>query len=203
MKLTAKDDSWKAVTGKTVIDHQVRVKLGLTFDEYIVADCLHTLLKKQVAKVLFNKTFPMSEHVLKETGQNELDWWTYVMKQLIAKNIIIVEETDVFRYAMTPRWLQEFDVSADFEVFWNDVYKKHGNKATAIEKYSQARKLVDKDILHERAKKYISTRDDFPQYTKAAEVWLNPKKRHWEDVLPGDDEAPPEQTEGVLGKQPD
>lgn len=159
---------YAGVHGRTIIDHRIRCKLGLTVEEYIVLDFIYCQLKPGEEA---------AEESWKRIGMKVEDV-NSILKELNAKSIGAVTA-----------WNQEFAVDDDFEYFWNTIFKKHGNRADAKAKYEASRKIVDKDILHARAQKYVDTRQDFPNYTKAAEVWLNPKKRHWEDLLPGDKEV--------------
>ncbi len=164
-ELKATKHLYAGVRGKTIIDHRIRLKLGLTMEEYAIMDVLTR-----------DKTYSHSvtEEILFQTGVCQHDF----EKFLVTLNSDSMD-----------RWKKEFDVDQGFFEFWEFIYKKHGNRADAQKKYAEARKLVDKDYLHERARKYIATRPNFPEYTKAAEVYLNPKKKHWEDLLPGEIKA--------------
>ena len=166
MKATNK--LYAGVHGRTVIDHRIRCKLGLTVDEYVVLDFIYCQLKP-------------GEEALEES-------WKRIGMQPEEMNTIL-KGLNTRKIEAITEWNAEFAVDSDFEEFWTNIFKKHGNRKDSEAKYAACRKLVDKSILHSRALRYVETRPDFPNFTKAAEVWLNPKKRHWEDRLPGD---PPE-----------
>lgn len=161
MKATNK--LYAGVHGRSIIDHRIRCKLGLTVEEYIIIDFMTAIHSADlIASVECWKKIGITADEL-ETKLKELNF----------------KNPDAFQ-----KWREEFAVDAYFEDFWNNIFKKHGNKADAKKCYSESVKLVDREYLHERARIYIATKTDFPNYTKAAEVWLNPKKKHWETLTP-------------------
>lgn len=163
--MKATNNLYNGVHGMSTIDHRIRMKLGLSINEYVVLD-FAVNLKMGLSHV---------EECWKRIGMTPEEY-SYYEATLYLRHPNIVE-----------LWLNEFNLDPDFEVFWVNIFRKHGNKASAMKKYKECRSLIDKQTLHTRAAQYImQCCPDFPNYTKAAEVWLNPKKRHWEDVLPGD-----------------
>jgi hypothetical protein len=173
--MKATNNLYNGVHGSSTIDHRIRCKLGLSVAEYCIAEFYSNFFKNQKDTLITEK------EVWKALGMDYNDY-IFIDDNLRESKpgILGIKEAG-------PLWKKEFNFDEDFEVFWQNIFQRHGNKADAQKKYKECRKIVDKQILHTRAAQYImQCCPSFPNYTKAAEVWLNPKKRHWEDVLPGD-----------------
>lgn len=174
-EFTATATSWAGVKGATMINHRLRLQLNISLVEYIMLDFVYNFSTKY-PKIAFT-----DEDIFKETGYHFDSKAQQIFKILREQGLIEIVAGQTMIYRTTEVWNKLFDVDAEFLEFWNDIYKKHGNKVDAREKYMQCRKLIDKETLHKKAIEYISIREDFPAFTKAAEVWLNPKKRNWEN----------------------
>ena len=78
--------------------------------------------------------------------------------------------------------------------FWQ-IFKKHGNKQMAKKAYVKARKVVDKETLHNAAIRYMKSKEGNDVFLHAS-TYLNPETRHWEDIvkIKGEEE---EQKKGI------
>jgi hypothetical protein len=174
--IISQQSDWATVRGKSLIDHQIRCKLGLTMIEYAVMDMIYSFhIDKKPIHI---------DDMKRELGMNQ-DHWMKVIHALIGKDMLTGPNGQA---VPANAWLKEFYNDVDFDEFWT-IFMKHGNKASAKKNYQLVRKLIDREYLLKRAKTYIKgvldVRKDI-EFAKAAEVWLNPKKKHWEDLAPGE-----------------
>lgn len=162
----------KKPNGSSIIDHGIRYKLKLSVEEYILCDLIYQFNKRYKVGVLINKKYFsiigfMPDDVIR------------IGTQLRSRGLII---TDVKkkRPATTKLWNDNFDDDAQFEEMW-DVHPK-GNKAEARENFIKARGMVPYNLLIEKLMDYLISQPNL-DYRYQLSTWLDPKKKHWEDVL--------------------
>lgn len=178
-KIIAGNTNHAGVKGKSIINHRIRCKLSLSMDEYIACDYIFQTNQKPLQPQNFDtcwKLIGMDSSFVRQMTLN-----------LINKGLMITDKLD--RYKTTDTWDKEFGFDADFDEFW-EIYRKHGNKATAKALYSRVRKMIDKDELHEKARKYVTwvlEKRKEMAYGHSAQTWLAPDKERWNDILPGSD----------------
>lgn len=179
---TVKSRAWTGVKGSTVINHKLRLIYDLSYPEYIILDYIQWYHEK------FPNKRQDPELLWKMIGCKIDAEFKNLLKLLSKKGLLkLVSGTDPSVPNLTiPEpsevWLKNFDLTADFEKFWS-AYGKIGNKEKAKAAYVKARKAVDKDTLDEAMKKYVASLKGTDTYPLHASTYLNPKNKHWEDVV--------------------
>lgn len=165
-------------TGTTTIQHKIRQELGITAQEYITMDFLHNNAKNNVIEN------DISDKFTKFTGYSK-DIFNTILNQLHEKSLISFGSAGgKDAIGLTPKWTQYFDTDKEFEHIWSNVWLKKGNRANSLMLFKTVRKTVPYEVLLKAAQSYMATKKDTERkYIKAFEVWLNPSKKHWEDVL--------------------
>lgn len=159
----------------SVINHNIRVELGLTCDEYIVMDILLENYCRQ----------PFAFANLETEIGFTVDQFIDILADLVLKEMVYVSGKPVPVYIISDRWLSKFNVDGDFQEFWT-IFREYGNRINALKHYKIVRKSVDKETLHEAAKAYLAYCDitySDTKYVNNAQIWLNPATKKWEDKL--------------------
>jgi hypothetical protein len=158
--------------GTTVIVHAIREKLGLSMDEYSFCDAIYQLE--------LEKKETTTENVFKITGKSDFD---LLCMKLVCDNIIVCHDTNnpIGRFTTTDLWKKEFDVNADFEEFWLIWQRRAKNKTKTLAKYIKARKKVDKETLHHRARLVAESASEW-KFIPHAEGWLDNER--WNEFNP-------------------
>ena len=146
--------------GRTIIDHNIRIQLKLTCEEYVVLDLIYTN-----PGIKYQKIYDALEF--------------YPSRRLLFPECEFVNiENDC--HTTTDKWNYHFKLSeTDFESFWKIAPK--GSKAMAKVKFSRCLKLTDGATISEAYKKYILWADALQRFRKDTCTWLNPENRAWED----------------------
>ena len=200
LKLTAKAPN--KIKASLTINNRLRVDLSLTMEEYAIAN---VIFERRKAKLPVNRAI-----LYHETGIGD-DESTFIIRQLKMKGILEERmDNGVLKSFTTNAWNQYFDIEKEFDNededklgFWQ-IFRKHGNKATALGVYKKARKIADEETLKEAAVRYIASKEgEELKHILHASTWLNPEKKHWEDVIQtGKLELTDEQTfKGTFGKK--
>lgn len=151
------------VTGTTFINHGVRVRLGLSLQEYTVMQFLADCKDK--------KLMP---------GEKSLELIGVHYYNLI--EIIDSLQKKGFLIDLYPnhKWSNEF--IEDIDRLWS-IHKK-GSKATARERLSKVLKKIAIEELIVKLTEYVKSKppEEF-EYLKGLDVWLNPKTEHWNDPI--------------------
>ncbi len=166
------------VTGKTIINHKLRLRFNLSLMEYIMLDFVHNWSIEHPQKSFED------DDVWRFTGYHlDTDSKT-VLALLRQKGMIKIVSSDFYYYEACDAWKKEFDVESDFEEFW-EAWEKVGNKQKSKIMYLRARKVAEKEVLLLSALKYIAYRKkQFSEHTTHASSFLNPANKMWEDKLP-------------------
>jgi len=157
------------ITGQTLINHSIRVRLKLSLQEYSLLDFLFTWFKS-------NTNSPSVKDYWIGIGCDPAEEQVkLLLSKLVQKGFLTLDHNT------TELWEKEFvkDSSATFDV----LYKMHqkGNKKTARERFNKVVKKVPFAELESKLKAYIAS-NEF-QYLKGLDVWLNPAKEHWNDPI--------------------
>jgi hypothetical protein len=161
------------VEGVSIINHQIRVSLGLTCIEYCLAELIYMFSKtdKILTVPQVNKRLGLSD---KETAS--------VLKGLLLKKIV---ERKGDKIVCLPVWLEKFDVRKDeFELFWNKDGKVcwTGSKPQAKDRFYKVRE-------HKSLEYLIAQRDAYFRYLNRetwlkkmmCSVFLNPQTKRYEE----------------------
>lgn len=161
------------ITGATTINHALRIKLRLTLDEYAIIEMFYRFQTS-------NKKID-ADSIWKELGMTVYDcvkaWEGAKLKGAISKSGP--------RYLFCDAWLRHFNAYEDFEELWKvwlAAANKPGNKRMAQRCYTKSRALIEKDQLHASADKYLKSVKD-KDFVMHLSTWLNPRNRHWENVI--------------------
>lgn len=157
----------------SVINHNIRVELGLNCDEYIVMDILLENYCKQ--------PFDFRQTIKDATGINHYHSEP-IINELIKYKMLFIS---FGVYIISDKWLSRFNVDADFQEFWS-LFREYGNKANSLKNYKIVRKSVDRETLHSAAVAYLAYCDEKysdQKYVNPAQTWLDPKAKRWEDKL--------------------
>jgi len=181
MKLESKKTSYAGIKGVSVVNHRIRVKLDLTCNEYMIADFLYKMMKAKAPFLYHDKYTELLWKVLGIRLSSALTNFA----TLEQKGIVFKDNKD--HVIPTDIWIDEFEkpLEKEFEQFWEFVYGRHGSKAEALTKFIEVRKTVSYDHLLRRHQVYQKHLDqnDWKQKMHMS-VWLNPKKKKWDDHYP-------------------
>ena len=173
---------YQGIHGKSIINHRIRVKLGLTCEQYCVMDLYEDLANKE--DCITGTIDPWDL-----LGMETMELHT-INDSLVKAGVLIIGITkDQYQKIMiAPKWRNEFKKAADtFDDLWK-VFPK-GTKAKALERYKTVVKTVPHDHLMTRRKAYCdwkkSTNTEW-QYYLGLDVWLNPANAMWDNPLPTD-----------------
>jgi hypothetical protein len=172
--LIAKDKTVKPyyVLGISIINHRVRLKLNLSLSEYVFIDYIKKHQDDKDTRITYADIFGNTGLKPSEIP----DLW----KSLKEKKLVYRHETGIV--TTTPLWDDHFMQKDNFHTFWNlNVY---GNRNKAFVQFERCIKLVSFDVLVSKYKDYLKWCDETDTFKMMASTWLNPKLKHWEDVLP-------------------
>jgi hypothetical protein len=97
----------------------------------------------------------------------------------------IVDKEGIYTYSTTDLWKKEFEIdksmSDDFEEFWLIWQRRAKNKTKTLAKYIKARKKVDKETLHRRARLVAESASEW-KFIPHAEGWLDNER--WNEFNP-------------------
>ena len=181
-----KTDAKPSIKGKTTIDHRICSSLNIGFTEYVLLDYFNDNPGVLDADKLYRS---------KGVSHDTLAFFTKTMER---QKLITCDNNE---YKVTKKWAQYFSIDSDFDNeekanpgFWQ-IFKKHGNKQMAKKAYVKARKVVDKETLHNAAIGYMKSKEGNDVFLHAS-TYLNPETRHWEDIvkIKGEEE---EQKKGI------
>lgn len=160
----------------SVINHNIRVLLGLDCAEYVVMDVLHELYCDQ--PITLNVRLANRLGYSKEEAQD-------IINDLCEKQMLYVTSDFITHYIISEKWLSQFNVDTDFGEFWK-IFREHGNRVASKKNYSIVRKSVDRETLHEAAANYVGWADENITediYRLKTQSWLDPGKKRWMDKV--------------------
>jgi len=162
------------------INNRIRVKLGITMEEFCVCQAIEELRAKSK---------PLGKYILyKETSVPE-EQINDMVNKLVA--IGLLEKLDSKVY-VSVKWKTEFSLDKEFDNnddmdpgLWQ-IFRRRGNKAAALSMYKKAVKTVPIDTLKKAAVNYITAKEEEGaefKHIMHLSSWLNPQFRHWEDEI--------------------
>ncbi len=159
------------ITGLTLINHNIRIKLRITANEY----CIMQFLQEWH---ITNKKQPEISDFYKGLGVSKKDF-DLICDNLKKKGLIN------FLTIPTELWTNHFsDPSEEFDRLWVKLPK--GSKIRAQKRYNKCRKLIKFEDLESKLEAYVKYCDKFVILKKDLETWLNPETKHWDDNLYSD-----------------
>ena len=177
MKVVSTPKSAAGILGTSIINHKIRVKLGLTLNEYCVLDFLYS---RMIAKKPVLSIAKESDALWKDLGVRPFN---IVDNVLCLGEKDLIEENKKGEIIPTQLWIDEFEKGweKEFTTLW-DTYGHIGNESEAKARYKLVRKITTLDHLlkrHQVYQKHLDERD-WKQKMQLT-VWLNPKKMKWDD----------------------
>jgi hypothetical protein len=177
-KILSEATTKRRPTEKSVINHNIRDRINITCDEYVIIDVCERMYIK-------NKNYTTND--VRDRLGYEVDFIKEMVKSLFAKGLL--EKLDNESPRATDKWKRLFLVSeSDFEEFIkpvtypNRIIKWTGSKADAKDKYEKAIKIVSPMYLLERKKAYFDFLSRTPHRDiMAAAVFLNVKTRRYSE----------------------
>lgn len=165
-------DDRNLISGTSVINHRIRINLKLSLEEYVLMDFIHSWNQKNTAPITFGDYFKATgflslegiEEKFSRMKTMELLWWDDKKK----------------RVDVCQEWKNAFKTDALVKELWS-IHPK-GNLQTAKERLPKVLLKIQIEMLIPKLKAYIASEPD-EQYRKGLDVWLNPKKEHWNDPL--------------------
>lgn len=164
------------IFGKSIIDHKIVTKSGLSLPGYCSMLYFEKLAKNRKFKL------PTDEEMWKNTGMQS----SYLAaKYLQSKEYLIKERDDC---EITDKWYSLFKDNNAVNEFEDEIWKlygKVGNKQEAKKQYIKARKIASKEEIIAGIIKYKKHLKD-PKYNWKNQMvgsrFFNPSNKHWEDV---------------------
>jgi hypothetical protein len=168
------------ITGSTTINHEVRHKLNLTNDQFILLDFLQ--------KAFEEKREITYELIYRKTAITQIEYDT-IIPILYQRNLVRDENVKTKRYIRVSKvFKQAFYVNEkDFDLFWKDnkgVCCWPGSRTDALQKYILARREYPHDYLMKQRNWYFRMLE-LPEYSfrqkMGAPVFLNMKTKRFEE----------------------
>jgi hypothetical protein len=165
--------------GTTVIVHAIREKLGLSVQAYVFCDTIYQIELETKKPAQFSQIESVMGHI---RPFNDTISYLFSMKIISANDIKNTEGMFIHtEFTTTDLWKKEFDVNADFEEFWLIWQRRAKNKTKTLAKYIKARKKVDKETLHRRARLVAESASEW-KFIPHAEGWLDNER--WNEFNP-------------------
>jgi len=168
------------VYGSTKISHNIRVKMGLGCQEYVLMECIVSLLakRKPVTDVI---VYQETGLVPEEAGMT--------LEMLVKKGYIYPEATADGAPNVSPMWRSHFtSAEGEFDEFWTKDGKVcwTGSKPKAKELYVNVRKEHEKEFVMSQRDAYfeflnITAKGGFNRPKMMATVFLGAQERFMED----------------------
>jgi hypothetical protein len=188
--LQAENSSKHEVNGFSVINHYVRLQLGLNLQEYIFLDYIfHTNKKRLKAPISFLDYYKGTGIVPKDISE--------LIENLKRKNLLVWDSS----YATVNKHGKKgrVDVCEWWKYSFNDKdmikqlrkIHRYGNKKTIEERLPKVIQKIPFEELKAKLIAYMEWCTKTGTYAKNLSTWLNPKREHWNDEL--EDRAPKEE----------
>ncbi len=122
------------IHGNTIIDHRIRHKLKLNFDEYVVIDLIHKLM-------ITNKSFNYERlrnyigiDLLKDPDKINYNYFSGIMKSLKEKKLYDKkkDKNGIIQFVVTKKYqiIHRIELDDNYELFWekSDTHSWTGSK---------------------------------------------------------------------------
>lgn len=179
-------NSHAGVYGKTIIDHRLRIKMGISCNDYVVMDFIMSLFQEK--KKGFS-TDAHQEQLNKAIGCYPEDIYP-ILKKMVDKQFLTVSKCG---YLTTNKWDQHFNrkLEEEFESLW----KKYGNKGTKARAKKYYITLSKEGITYEHIDGRIDIYLKFLEITKRFQM-------HFSSFLsPGDKPFDNEEYQEIVEQQ--
>lgn len=170
----------RLISGKTMINHRIRVALKMSVEEYVICDFVFSHNKTKTTSITFGDYY-------RETGFIAQDIKSF-MQQMKTNGLLVWNEREK-RVDVNSDWKAHHSTSGLLDILWA-IHNK-GNKATAKERLPKALKKIEFEELKKKLIAYIKHCDENGTFKKGLDVWLNPVKEHWEDILANNSKLQP------------
>ncbi len=161
------------VKGKTIINHSIRLQLKLTLEEYVLLDFIYTWNQNEKAPATFRNFYT-------HTGIIQADV-KHFLGRMKEKGLIIWDAKNK-RVEAYSEWVNAFSSDGLLDILWK-IHAK-GSKASARERLPKVLKKISFEELKQKYQAYIdSCAGREYQFIKGLDVFLNPKKEHWNDPI--------------------
>lgn len=161
------------VSGKSTINHSVRVNEKLSCEEYVIIDFVYTWNSTKNTPIKIKDFY-------RETGFAPIDVTEFLQK-LKSKELLVWDDK-LKRIDVYEHWKVIFSSSSKFDQIWS--LHSQGNKKIAKERLPKVLKKISIEELTERLTSYLAQCGQMNRYTMDLATWLHPDKEHWNDVLP-------------------
>ncbi len=180
------NENFVHVYGKTILCHDIRVRLGLTCLEYVFLDFIKIMQDQSDKRIVYQDLWKITgispEHVP--------DLWKSLIKKKMVrydKELKVVVTEDV--------WNTCFDRDNEFQDFWENYGRikdnegKYsligpiGNRALAFRMFKKTVKNLSPEELKEKARAYTDYCFKNERLILHASTWLNPMMRRYNDEL--------------------
>lgn len=187
------------IRGTSTIPHHLRKSLGLTMEEYALLQCLDGISANRSATVTYLQ-------IWKHLGLIKREIASLLLSLTKKEYLIIIRDefnNESFRYLLRDKWTDNFNFDKQFDALW-EIFNKKGNKVDAMARLSKVLKMIDYQMLLERAKTYqknVAVREF--QHRRGLDTWLTPDKKRWEEIesLPQETTGPTQVYKPQLGKR--
>ena len=174
LTLVGDDKTHIGVTGYSVIDHRIRMKLKLDIIDYIILDAIAQIT------VVDNFKFSGLDKLRAITGiePHELQ---PMITNLIHTNWLI--KNDKYMYIPCPLFLNSVGYDQMFEYLWRMFKNKGslGNKAAAKKNYVKAIKVSPIKEIVQGAQNYWASKTEDTEFKIHLSTFLNPENKMWLD----------------------
>lgn len=164
------------ITGKTLIPHSKRTKLGISNDLYVVVDAL-----------LQFKKIPTYGELYKKIGI-DVKYLKALTNEAYKLKLIQVDEKGNVLSGKQWSKIHGTDNSEQFEKFWepikieNDLISWHGSKPEAKSKFKEILKLISFEELMEKKVQYFTVLQQNPKrYKMNCASFIDPVKQKFQE----------------------
>jgi len=201
MTFTSTKRSPAGVSGSTIINHKIRVKLDLTCEEYVVADYIYNWQKRNPKEhcPIDNDKEEMFRNIGIRSYEILETLFSLLKKKIVSdiQGFSIYSQLDdetrkkaianhsELQMTVLPIWTDEFEGKLDkeFDEFWG-VYGHVGNKVEANNMFRKARKVATYDHLlvrHQKYVKFLNSEEEKWRGKMNCSSWLNPMYKKFDD----------------------
>lgn len=160
-----------------MINHKIRFRLGLSFEEYAMIEFIEKHYAQKKAKVSYDDIFV-------KLGIEQDDARTLIRTLIEKKFIHVVEGSEGRIFEIDIRWKAQFEVSEEeFEEFWTIGGKPWpGSKIGTKKKYIETRRKYSKEYIFKQARAYFKHLT-FETWKKpmGGEVFINIEKERFRE----------------------
>lgn len=161
------------ITGSSIINHKVRVKLQLNCSQYCYMQYIADSFKKNA--------FIDQMDVYKAIGM-DANQQKSLADELIIKSFLYIDQHGIV--FPTDKWASGWPkLEVEFDEFWKKDGKNcwTGSKKEGLSLYIKARKKIDKETIIAQRNRYfeflvITRKTGFNRSASSVEKWLDPKK---------------------------